>query len=240
MRQYISILISLTCALLLVAGSAHWAAAQDNGIQPAPLPAGKLLQSAPDFATWKIAFTYKDDPTKSSPPPDASSLPNATAPRVVTVTRTKSLWHAAQSDKAGKISQSWFDGSVLYLRTPDYPRPTVHAGAEETKYIPKFLVYGGGNPAFPGFEWVSRQTYVGTQTIRSVSCIVFRQSGGETAWIDAESRLPVCWAGKGEVRNFFFQTPPSEVLTLPPEVASLSKTLSVIRENYNRKPPRGG
>ena len=153
-----------TIALLLF-GIAGSLAADRPPLDPKPLPPGPILSKAPDFSSWQITFTYSP-PGQNGSAASATSKgptgPGSTLPVLLTVTRTKPEWHAALTDASGNKKEVWYNGDVRFVVGPK-PKDLYVIGALEPGYSNPYLEYGSG-PDFPDMNWVSPQTYLGTQT----------------------------------------------------------------------------
>jgi len=104
--------------------------------------------------------------------------------------------------------------------------------------------------AYPGFEWVSPQTFVGLQNVGKEPCAYFRKSeplyeakpDGSTgkrigeivyeAWASAKSGEPVAFRNRGRTGRYQFLAAPTSPITLPPEFAE-----AVARQSKRSVPP---
>lgn len=225
---------SLLTILLVLLGFGAAAAGQTAvTYDPTPLPNGPLVRRAPDFSKWQIDFYYTRASDKggkaSAPAPnlkDPAVLANMTQPKQLTVTRTKPLWHAVLLLANGSRRESWFDGAYRYEVHPEN-HSVVPIAQFNPGYNPAFLDYSSSD--FPDIDWVSPQTYLGTQS--GTIYWVFKQGDDDTmAWIDLTTRLPARWQNANEIRVFKFLPPPTEPLQLPPDVAALSAGLKRLQE----------
>ena len=231
----------LTCGLFGMGLVALLAADLPPEVEKTPLPAGPLLSRAPAYAQWQIAFTYAGDKSGNGNAAGTSTTsvvgkPDGSFPRLVAVTLTRPLWHAVQVAVDGTASECWDDGYMPY-EIGQQKIPIVINMSVPGTVLPHFLDHRGGD--FPDVGWVSAQTYLGIQ--KGTTYWVFQQQGddGAMVWIDLNTRLPVRWQKGYETRDFKFLTPPSERLTLPPEIEKLSKEQAYIRLITSDKPPRG-
>ncbi|HEX4086238.1 MAG TPA: hypothetical protein VHY22_15080 [Chthoniobacteraceae bacterium] len=198
--------------------------------EQSPLPSGPLVARAPDFSKWEIDYYNSAIPASSGN--QAGGQPGSDAPKSVTVTRTKPLWHAVLLRGDGSKSEEWYDGVCKYEVGPDSkvtPISNFNPG-----YHNAYLDYS--NSDFPDMEFVSRNTYLGLQ--KGTSDWVF-QSGtdGPKAWIDSTTRLPVRWQQGSEVRVIKFLQPPAQPLVLPKNIAPLSAAIKKVKEETSVAPP---
>ena len=240
MKSPLTILVTLAAAVSL-------AAAEPPPVyEKTPLPTGPLINRAPDFSQWQIAFSYAKSAKSAAGAAGAAGAPDAAAapagaeptakphiPKEVTVTRTKPRWHAELVYQDGKKMESWCDGLMRYEVGPE-PGMVMPIAEFNPGYNPAFLEYSTAD--FPDVDWVSPATYLGT--LKDTPYWVFQQGeGGAMVWIDSTTRFPVRWQRAFETRVFKFLAPPTELLTLPGNVAKISEDLRRIRQLSNQVPP---
>lgn len=186
-------------------------------------PSGPLLNRLGDFSAMQITYSYPRDQAKAgagaaSAPPALAPPPSYVAtvqPRQMTLTRTKSSWHAVREDILGNKIEEWCNGTDIFCVATGLPDPKIDTN-DPSSGFPNYMAID-----FPDMEWVSPETYHGVQTIEGRKCLVFTKDD-MTAWVDAQSRLPVQWQKAGETRTFKQLSPPTEMLVLPPEIAALA------------------
>lgn len=225
------------------------ALAADPAITQEPLPPGFLLRRIPDFSSWRISFTYTQDKAKPAEekqpdyPPNAETYGLPFAPRSITITRTKPRWLVVIQDVKGNTMEQCSDGLSEFVSGSTLP---------EALLVPRTPMVSGpenltdyGRVDFPNLEWISKETYMGTQTNNERTYLVFTK-GDMTAWIDSASRLPVLWKQGGETRTFEQLPSPSKMVDLPPQAAALAEAIKKDLERLKRPgppkmlPPMGG
>jgi len=219
-----------------------------------PLPPGPLLQRIPDFSSWRVNFSYVQDQAKpadgNNPPPtrrdDTFFLP--AAPRTLTITRTNPRWLAIMKDVQGNLLEQCFDGEREFV-SGSMEQGGVPQGAFivipdfATGVVEKHIDFSRMD--FPDMDWISKETYKGTQTNNERTYLVFNK-GEITAWVDLASRFPVQWKKGGETRTFEQLPPPSRMVDLPPQSAALAEAIKKDLERLKRPgppkmiPPRAG
>jgi len=210
-------------SLILTVGV--WSAFMTIGLaDPADTtPSGPLLNRMGDFSAMEITYSYAQDQAKASAgapsaPPLPAPLPSyvpVTPPRVVTLTRTKPIWHVVRVDTLGNKIEQWSNGTDVFCVASGLPEPMLDTHDVYSGF-PDYTVID-----FPDMGWVSLQTYQGVQPKGGRPCLVFAKDD-MTAWVDAESRLPVQWQKGGETRTFRQLPPPTERLELPSKIAALA------------------
>jgi len=226
---------------LFFAGLTASMAVDPASLEQTPLPAGRLINRAPDFSKWEIDFSYGNDKkasgTTSTPPTSLLGPVKFGRPKSVVITRTKPLWHGVLVDEFDNKTEAWFDGAVPYVIGPLQTTAVVMYMNTPGLQMPQFLNYRGND--FPDVDWVSAQTYLGTE--KGTSYWVFQNgSNGPTIWINSTTRYPVRWQSGPETRTFRFLEPPDGMLELPPDIARLSKEQAFIRGVAGHMIPKGG
>ncbi|XHR28348.1 MAG: hypothetical protein ACFUZC_20815 [Chthoniobacteraceae bacterium] len=222
----------LVLIFLGLAGS--WLRAQSPG--PAPLPPNStvILRRAPAFACWEVTFEGK---------PGSASMPGL---RSVLLTKTGEIVHEQFRFENGQAGECWLIGPTQMVRLPG------------DRAI-KMDLYGKGLPItpyalnatdFPGFDWVSPQTYTGVKKADGRVYSIFQKYGtrmevdepemvrflsdlnagqsintGEAlpviAVVDGQTYLPVALHLGGEVRRYRFLEAPKAMQSLPEEFGAI-------------------
>jgi hypothetical protein len=224
--------------------------AQLPGSTPVPLAPGPLLNRAPDYSQWLVSV--KSGTTSAVEVPTArTSYDQRTLIRktgtirdVITVTGT------------GQRTDKWCEGGLQASVTPGGGTPGVSMYTPTALFNTGYTDYSKSD--FPGFEWISRNNYIGRQTMQGVDCIVFRDPPapdasstpaaspaaasqvippiGRTAYIAAEGRLPVLLQVDNVTTSYQWMQPPTAPLTPPPAVqAALDQARA--RLDVAAKPP---
>jgi hypothetical protein len=216
---------------------------------PEPLAPGPLLNRAPEFSQWLVCV--KSGPSDGAQAPDQKTKYN----QVTRVRKTGSIRYETTANADGRRYEKWCSGNLQATVIPGVKDPEVAMGGGEAKGNVGYTDYSKSD--FPGFEWIATSNYIGTQVMAGVPCIVFHAGpggdddathnpgapaaipkGGSTAYIAADSRLPVLLVADGAVTFYQFETPPATPLMLPPDVQSAFDHLtSVLRQAAAPPPP---
>jgi hypothetical protein len=232
--------IRLICGALFFGICANAAADPEATYEQVPLPSGPIIKRAPDFSEWKITFVYAPPPSPqggalSQPTaPYAANLPGSHLPRLLTVTRTKPRWHSILVDVSGVKSELWFDGSMRF-EVGQKDTDVLPIAAFDPGFSAGLLDYSSGHD-FPDVGWVSPSKYLGRQ--KGTTLWVFQDGpDGAMVWVDSNTHYPVRWQKLGETRTIQFVDPPTELLTLPPNIANLASGLKKLDELSRAAPP---
>jgi hypothetical protein len=228
--------INLLWALLGAAILTHAQAqtAPQAAPTPPPLGPGPLLNRAPAFSQW--LFSVKAgaaDPRGALDP--AQKYDQRT---LVTVTNGVRREISAYAD--GHKTENWYASGVQATFTAGQTDPTITVAGANARA-------GGGiyndysKSDFPGFEWISRHNYTGVALMMGIPCIVFHDGPldptpagatpplipqtGSTAFIAADSRLPILLQTDIEFTVYQWEQPPSTALTLPVSMQSFINTM---------------
>jgi hypothetical protein len=227
-------LILVTCLLGAVASFGQ----EKPSYEQKPLPPGPILDRAPLFSTWQIAFVYGSQSDKgggsgASTPPSSANAPGSTLPRLLTVTRTTPQWHAVLLDVSGNKREVWYNGSVRFTMGPKDSDVGVSV-KDAPGFSDPLLDYNSG-PDFPDVEWVSPDKYLGME--RGTPDWVFQDGpNGAMVWIDSTTHFPVQWQRGGETRTIQFLAPPSGQLVLPDKLQALATGIKHIQDLENVRP----
>ena len=198
---------------------------------PEPLAPGPLLSRAPEFSQWLISVASGlTDPTR---PPK-----NTKYDLRMLVIKSGQIRHEISVTGDGHRSEKWCEGDLQATVFPGERNPSITSRSTTSGGNGGFTDYSKSD--FPGFDWISARKYTGTQTMEGVPCIVFHDgpadngalpSGtpdpnapppvpktGRTAYIAADSRLPVLLQVDGVTTFYQFEAPPATPLSLPPNV----------------------
>lgn len=235
------LLIRVGMIAMLSLGSV-WAQTPTPFAKPTP-PPPPYLKAAPKMSAWTVQFGEAQA---------ASQQKSATGSRIrqINVVRTKALRLVVFTCGDGRREELWSNGTCFVANSAGSATLTGFFMAPES-LEEQYQVSD-----FPEFRWVSKHNYVGTVELEQRPCLVFQgvdfskkladwrvdQPGGEkpvskpvaekmmTAWIDAETRLPVQWALGNEVRKVIFTPPPSGMLTVPEKIAEIFGQMNRIQD----------
>ncbi len=237
MKTYL-LFSALLVSAMVASGQQTATEAAGSGAGKKPdLPTGPLLRTAPDFSQWQVVFTYPDEKIteKATPPPRIIQTIRLLRPRSVVTTKTGRIIHEAVVDVADRTSDNWFEGAVQYMRINSDP-----TWYEVDPGIPGTTNYHPLPPSgFRDMELVQAANFAGVMPFGKGKCLVFTPGGAAAldlsnpdevekritlvssiAYIDAESRLPIAVRTRSSLRTFHFNVPPTEVQSLPPDLAA--------------------
>ncbi len=222
---------------------------------PVPLAPGPLLNRAPDYSQWLVSS--KSGPADAVQAPDQKTKYD----QITRVRKTGSIRYEITANADGRRFEKWCTGNLQATVIPGVKDPQIAMASAVAKGNVGYTDYSQSD--FPGFEWISRKNYIGTQSMAGVPCIVFHTGpddtgaaalsgtaapnpgapvaipkGGSTAYIAADSRLPVLLVADGSMKFFQFEAPPSTPLVLPPNVeAALDNITMRLRQAAAPPPP---
>jgi hypothetical protein len=239
--------------LFAIFGSSRMWAQNEIGAPSAAVeaPSGPLVASAPAFSQWVVTFSYPEDKNNSSvsaPAPPPAYLKTQT--RLITTTRTDNITHEEIKDGSGAEFDEWHVGPVIYSKdSTSSVWGEIDSTSDSRNGSPTFAPLPPGG--FRDLNWISVNDYLGTIKYGGRDCLVFA-AGRESihsspedalknpasfrsiAIIDAQSRLPVQVMMGGIIRIFQFRQPPTEKLSLPPDLADQLKKGEEGRQLLNR------
>jgi hypothetical protein len=210
-----------------------------------PPPTAPLVAPVPQKAQWTITVDYGDKPAAPNSG-DAHAAP-AFNPGANPLTEIQSIKTGRLKQdiliyKAGTRQECWYVGNTVLSQsaagnivalTLGMLAPDVGNGNPMAPYIRE-----RGNlvqsPGFPGLDWVNLKYYDKVVVLDKVPCYHYAFMVGSNpfaeAWIDAQTKLPVKYAGSGIDYNVVFSAPPTGDLTLPP---AFSQTMSASERILN-------
>jgi hypothetical protein len=214
--------------------------AQNTPPESYPPPAAPLVAPVPDKAQWTISINYSASTPAS---PAANSKPAKASPLV---DPGKQPLTEIRSIKTGKLKQDimvfadrkplecWFVGNLILMPGSDGGIVTFGVNSLVPITVPgnrmsPYIVERGNltqSAGFPGLDWVNMKYYDKVVLVDKVPCYHYLFAVGQTpfaeAWINAQTKLPVRYAGDGVLYTFAFGPTPSADLTLPPAYAEAS------------------
>ena len=227
------ILLGIASLLTLRAG------AQQPQATPPPLAPGPLLSRAPAYSQWLVSIKYA-----SGAPGASVSVPDAQTKydQRTLVRKTGDIRYEVTVTADKQKTEKWCRGNVQATVIPGVADPEISQSGSRGRGNTGFADYSKTD--FPGFDWISKGNYTGVQTIEGVPCIVFHTgsdsgsapaaspapaagggaaaiaipSGGSTAYISDEGRLPVLLVTDNGVNFYQFEAAPTVPLVLPPKV----------------------
>ena len=206
-----------------------------------------IAPAAPTYSQWTIDCVYAG--SSATPGKPAAAAVKDARLRRETITKTADIKQDVSVFQDGSTSEKWTKGSILAAKEAGYAGISVHVGLQSGPFAD-----------FPDLDWVSRSNYIGKQKIDTRDCLVFQEQeyafrfvnlalfkaitstpdgspssniGSKVpviAIIDEKTRLPVQLKIGKDVRTFQFLSPPTTLLSLPPDYAvAVGKTAQDIQ-----------
>jgi hypothetical protein len=165
------------------------------------------------------------------------------------VTITGPTRREINADTSGQKMEIWYTGGAEATFYPGQKDPTITL--QGANVDARGISNDYSKSDFPGFEWITRHNYTGVQMMLGIPCIVFHDGpvdvvaanapvnpnppipqSGSTAYIAADSRLPVLLQTDGGFTMYQWEQPPSSPLTLP---AAIQDALGSIQARVQRE-----
>ena len=222
--------IVLVSILLGVASVVPGRAQSAPQATPPPLGPGPLLARAPAFAQW--LESVKGGPMA---PGEVTSAQTKYTQRTL-VRKTGDIRNEITAYADGHKSEVWIADGVQAEITPGQVPVFAMAGANARA---RAVMEDYSKSDFRGFEWISRKNYTGVQMMAGIPCIVFHEDdappdsdgapastgtsanlnaqtgGGMTAYIAADSRLPILLQTDDGATVYQWEQPPQAPLQVP-------------------------
>ena len=226
----------------------------------AEAPSGPLLSNAPDFSQWTVTFTYPEEKETGSELTPAKPKPAyfKTQIHAVTTTKTRNIVHEEFVDEQGQKSDLWHVGGTQYQKAPGSTIWQQH-GANELTDRNELKIYSPVPPSgFRDLDWITRENYVTTIKNGEHAYLVFVPnpppgldlsnpddrsekiaSLASVAYINATTRLPFQVTFHHVTRTYQFGTPPTDVQSLPDDLAQAIKKARESAALLQQPAPRG-
>jgi len=164
-------------------------------VAPASLPPGPTMaKRAPDFAAWRVIYTYKDNsdqklaPTPSTDPATAKAQQmdpmglqtNPPKVRSEAFTKTGHVIHVTAEYARGLTGERWILNGIQLVK----PRGSKGILAVTNTVMMGDLILDLSQTDFPGLQWVSASNYVGEKLIGGRKCYTFAKEGGRMQLTD--------------------------------------------------------
>lgn len=144
-----------------------------------------------------------------TPPPFAANRVHS-----ITVTKTDKTYWEKITLASGTIYEKWTFNGVQLMSIPNTPAIAPIEPPAPDNPSPDYSDYGKSD--FPGLEWVSMENFKDLTTDQQkVQAFRFEQQG-KTAFLSAETQLPLNFSDSELIRTYTFNSPPSSPL-VPPE-----------------------
>ncbi len=225
---------ALVLLFVALTGGAAFCQSPDS---PVPsFPPGPIVPRAPELARWKMTVTYPDQRDAATVRREIKEETIELAPRPVlaVVTKTGKLVRENIVDELEQSIERWCiaahhvsnaHGSSSLVWITDSPED------------PLFVNYSKQD--FPGLGWVRKEFYTGTEDLDGRKAFVFRdRKRSRTAWLDAETRLPIAIETELGKFGFEFLAPPGGQQTAPPAYQAELQRWAERERRFQVKPPR--
>jgi hypothetical protein len=234
-----SIILLLFLCVFLCSGNAQ-ASAPDSP----QLPSGPLIVAQmPDLAQWSVDSTYSDaakadqpsaldryrkeaekDPALAKAIADPQYLLTLLNPRPTQVLYSKSgnIRHEVRTLELGYKRELWAKGEIMVERKPGIPD------------LVASIFDASGLDAFPEFDWIARNNFVGSQIYNNVKCFAFKMDvyddqhhflGTKFAYIDQKTLYPLGYIFGTETRKYTILPPLTSELTVPDDFLAAGKAM---------------
>lgn len=236
-------------------GMVFTAAAQQGNPNPpvaGEIPKGPLLRRAPELAAWTITISHAQAQSGNADGSPAKTMPVEI--QALFVTKSGKIYREERHYTDGSRIELWRIGAMQISEKPDTGEVVIFEPSESMLGLLDPEAYTEYSKTdFPGLDWISKRNYVGIQKVGTVDCLTFSASKeidrGEgakgppvrstiVAWIDRETRLPVCIQSGGRKVVFTFVKPPQTTLALPPKLQSFLDRRAKALELYTTAPGR--
>jgi hypothetical protein len=214
------------CIVFGIVSLFHAEAQRPQGT-PVPLPPGPLLARAPDYSKWVVSVTSGTTGDTSQPPNQTTKYDHRTL-----VEKSGAIRYEVTVSADGSKLEKWRSGNYQATIYPGVENPSIELQGVNGNHG-GFTDYSKSD--FVGFEWISRDNYIGVQTMEGIPCYVFHDgpSGiassnpnapvtlpqtGSTAYIEADNHKPILLQVDTVTNYYQWEQPPSTPLTLPPNV----------------------
>ncbi len=232
-------------------------AAQTPALENYPPPTAPFVAAVPERAQWTITVDYsqgasaKTEATSTNPgsgTPTVVLHPDTNPVTEIRSIKTGTLKQDTIVYKNGNALKYWYMGSIFLSedaggRVSAYNltllAPTAFGSAERAMILERGnLIQSEG---FPGLDWVKLKYYDKVVLLDKIPSYHYVLPAGGVpfaeAWISAESKLPVKYAGSGALYTFAFGSTPTTDLALPPAYSQTAtatqKYLDHLRELQN-------
>lgn len=217
------------------------------------MPSGPLLRSPANFSRWEIVSTSRAEGAKKvkSLRKTKPLSPSGVSRSQKTInTKTGRIIHEERIDALQHVTDTWFDGGIQYSRSDNDPiwyRSDGSSAGASSDYHPLPAI------GYRGVDLITAENYAGTVFHNDKRCFVFVSGGYQkvnlhgagnpekkldalevVAYVDVETRLPVELRMPGELRTFQFDEPPTQMQTLPADLAAQIKRGEEGRKRLNQ------
>jgi len=205
-----------------------------------------VQKRAPAFSSWVVTAgaqpaTISGGPQNPRPenPPAQSGDPKPTASSF-TITKTGKIYHVVYADAQGQTWNLWSTGGIV-AHVPPGGGDAGFIAPPPTPYQKSPLYVNFPNTDFEGFDWIAPENFRGSKDFMGQPCLVFsatvtevspesdssgaavKTSENRTAYVAAESRLPVAVINSNGLTTFRFLPTPTAMQSLP---ASMLKVIN--------------
>jgi hypothetical protein len=182
---------------------------------PEPPPDPPLLAAAPDPGSWTIIVKQKRPPPPRTADPRLLALQSLLLkanPRMVQqkVEKAGKEWHGETQWEDGSSDTLWIYRGMALFRPRNYPPDKIGMMGANAPLAPH-------PPAvdFPDLTWIDAKCFVGSTDYQGTKCYLYQQgssssqNGQISAWIAADSRLPIALEDDSVLKTYTFNSAPS-------------------------------
>jgi hypothetical protein len=191
-----------------------------------PVPKSPYIAPASDYGHWTIKMKYPAPPSVPGQPAQTPAL-GADKPIGIDTIGTGNVRRITLSF-AGEPSEEIYEKDGTFFIPTGRGILMTRAASE----VPGEGPYPFYSPGFLFAGWVCRNglsSFKDVVTYNEARCFHY-QEGGDEAWIDVNTMLPVATKQDGIEADYQFMAPPTSPLQLPPDEASaLQKTVDAYK-----------
>ena len=216
-----------------------------------------VQKRAPVFSSWVVTTGEQPGKPQASGPenqPADSGGPKAFASKF-TVTKTGKIYHVVFADAQGSTWNLWSTGGIV-ANVPAGGGDVGFIAPPPTPYQKAPLYVNFPNTDFEGFDWITPENFRGFKEFMGQQCLVFsatvtevspepdgsgapvKTSENRTAYVDAETRLPVAVLNSNGLTTFRFQAPPTAMQSLPESMLKILNKQFDAEKALARRPGR--
>lgn len=220
-----------------------------------------VQKRAPVFSSWVVTAGGQpaNNPGEPHAPrpgnqPTQSGDPKAYA-TTFTITKTGKIYHVVFADAQGQTWNLWSTGGIV-ANVPAGGGDAGFIAPPPTPYQKSPLYVNFPNTDFEGFDWITPENFRGIKDFMGQQCLVFsstvtevspesdssgaavKTSENRTAYVDAESRLPVAVINSNGLTTFRFLPPPTAMQSLPDSMLKVLNNQLDAEKALARRPGR--
>lgn len=181
------------------------------------VPKTPFVAPVPDYFQWTISVDYKSSSLDGVP-----QKGKAPAVQKLVCTKTGDIKRDVIYFRSGSSVDVWHWKNFLLMKSPNGSIKVEPAGSETGRYFfPEWVVTG-----FLDTDWISIAAFQGKKRLGTGQEVYAFQGTLKTegtpvmAMVAADSRLPLVVQKGNEILTYSYQTAPTQMLVLPPDLES--------------------